>query len=429
MADKQRGYLKSHPWIDFEFDPRRMPAYVWTRLGQISAKCERISKTILPPKQSDQINQMYFAKGVAATAAIEGNTLTEKEVRERIEALDKGEKPAVPRSQEYRTQEIDNITQACHDVAEQVFDNENPSPIVVANIEHYNARLLEKLPPAEGGPPGKIRQSSVVVGRYRGTPSEDCRFLLERLCEKLEDWRNATSENTNADTITFAVLRAIYAHLYLAWIHPFADGNGRVARLVEYRTLIESGVPQPSAQLLSNHYNLTRPEYYRHLDEASKKRSPYDFIEYAINGLFDGLDEQLDVIQCFHEEIIWRDTVYRTFSSEGRAGTKTNHRRRELALAFVSQIARVYRNEKRLRYAAGWIIGRDYIRRLTPKLAELYAGKTDKTIARDLKVLEEMGFVLQFNRHDIHLRSLVLSSRRTAKLPTGVKVQRDEPAE
>ncbi len=197
----------------------------------------------MPPRQSRQINRMYFAKGVAATAAIEGNTLSEKEVGERIKALDKGEKPTVPRSQEYRTQEIDNITQACHDVAKQVFDEENPASMVITDIENYNGRLLEKLSPAEGSPPGKVRQNSVVVGRYRGAPAEDCRFLLERLCKQLEDWYTATSEDSNADTITFAVLRAIYAHLYLAWIHPFADGNGRMARLVANLPVLRAGLP------------------------------------------------------------------------------------------------------------------------------------------------------------------------------------------
>lgn len=417
MADRKREYQKTHPWIDFKFEPGRLPVHIWTRLGQISAKCEQIANVLLPPKQSRQINRMYFAKGVAATAAIEGNTLSEKEVGERIKALDKGEKPPVPRSQEYRTQEIDNITQACHDVAEQVFDKENPASMVIADIENYNARLLEKLPPAEGSPPSKIRQSSVVVGRYRGAPAGDCRFLLERLCGKVEDWRVATSEDANADTITFAVLRAIYAHLYLAWIHPFADGNGRTARLVEYRILIESGVPQPSAQLLSTHYNLTRPEYYRHLDEASKRRNPYYFIEYAINGLLDGLDEQLKVIQNFHREIIWRDTVYRTFNShlEGRAGTKANQRRRELALALVPKALniRVYKREK--------------IRHLTPELAELYAGKGDKVITRDLNILKKMRFLWLVDRNNVIVLPQTLSKRKP-KLPTGVKVQRDESA-
>jgi Fic family protein len=37
-----------------------------------------------------------------------------------------------------------------------------------------------------------------------------------------------------------AVLQAAAAHHRLVWIHPFADGNGRVARLVSYAMLLEA---------------------------------------------------------------------------------------------------------------------------------------------------------------------------------------------
>ncbi|MBW2661693.1 MAG: Fic family protein, partial [Deltaproteobacteria bacterium] len=37
-------------------------------------------------------------------------------------------------------------------------------------------------------------------------------------------------------------------------MHPFGDGNGRTARLLEFEALLSSGVPAPSSQLLSNHY-------------------------------------------------------------------------------------------------------------------------------------------------------------------------------
>ena len=45
------------------------------------------------------------------------------------------------------------------------------------------------------------------------------------------------------------ILKATLAHLYIAWIHPFGDGNGRTARLVEFMLLSRAGVPSPSAHL------------------------------------------------------------------------------------------------------------------------------------------------------------------------------------
>jgi hypothetical protein len=55
------------------------------------------------------------------------------------------------------------------------------------------------------------------------------------------------------------LIAAVVAHVYFEWIHPFGDGNGRTGRLIELKLLLEAGVPQPAAHLLSNHYNATRP--------------------------------------------------------------------------------------------------------------------------------------------------------------------------
>jgi len=83
------------------------------------------------------------------------------------------------------------------------------------------------------------------------------------------------------------------------WIHPFGDGNGRTARLVEFQILLQAGIPSPAAHLLSNHYKQTRTEYYRQLATASRSGGNIlPFIEYAVGGFVDGLKEQLALIRA-----------------------------------------------------------------------------------------------------------------------------------
>ena len=48
-----------------------------------------------------------------------------------------------------------------------------------------------------------------------------------------------------------AFLRAVLAHVYIAWIHPFGDSNGRTARLVEFGILTAAGVPAISTPTCS----------------------------------------------------------------------------------------------------------------------------------------------------------------------------------
>ena len=107
----------------------------------------------------------------------------------------------------------------------------------------------------------------MTVGRYRGAPPQECHYLLGKLCS----WLSGPDFSPRPGfEIVFGVIKAIVAHLYLAWIHPFGDGNGRTARLLEVRFLLEAGAPTPAAHLLSNFYNQTRATYYRKLDEVSQ---------------------------------------------------------------------------------------------------------------------------------------------------------------
>ncbi len=72
-----------------------------------------------------------------------------------------------------------------------------------------------------------------------------------------------TAESRPEERFVNAALSAILAHLYIAWIHPFGNGNGRLARLIEVQILSESGVvPLVATNLLSDHYNKTRSAYY-----------------------------------------------------------------------------------------------------------------------------------------------------------------------
>lgn len=159
-------------------------------------------------------------------------------------------------------------------------------------IKDFNRLILKDLKLEEGVVAGEIRKVSFGVAPYKGAPAAECEHLLERLCGWLSgpDFQSPDEDRR----IITALVKAIIAHLYLEWIHPFGDGNGRTGRLIEFLILVSSGVPSPAAHLLSNQYNLTRTEYYHQLDRSSKSGgNPLPFIEYALRGFVDGLRSQL----------------------------------------------------------------------------------------------------------------------------------------
>ena len=364
----ERTFEQTHPWITFNLDISRVPYTFWMDLGAIQSKIEHVANALLPPEYAEYLHQLYLAKGVHATTAIEGNTLSEDQVHDRIV-----KKTTLPESKEYLGKEIDNVVRSCNFIGKKVLRGKD-TQLTVDRIKTFNRRVLKNLPAEDNTNPGEFRKYSVGVANYRGVPWQDCPYLTERLCQWLNDEIKAPDPELS---IGFAVIRAILAHLYIAWIHPFADGNGRTARLVEFQILLSGRTPSIAAHLLSNFYNQTRTEYYRHLDLASKSREgPIQFIIYALRGFRDALDEQIDIIRTYQWEVAWRDYVYQMF--RGQKGEAVE-RRRLLALE-LSKADKCRVLPSRLK-------------RLTPEIAELYANKTVKTLSRDVNELLEMKLI------------------------------------
>jgi Fic family protein len=77
--------------------------------------------------------------------------------------------------------------------------------------------------------PGALRQRDVKVGQHISiSPGAVPRFLAQ--------FERAFSRLGKTD----AILSAAAAHHRLLWIHPFIDGNGRVARLMSHASLLET---------------------------------------------------------------------------------------------------------------------------------------------------------------------------------------------
>lgn len=366
-----RTYEKSHPWITFTANFDRASTELWMLLGEAISKCEHIAGVPLAPKIAEDLHRIYLAKGVHATTAIEGNTLSEEDVRARIEG-----KRSLPESKKYLGREVDNILDACNKVILRDLAAAADGRITIDRIKLFNRLVLDGLDLSDDDAvPGEIRKHSVGVANYRGAPAEDCEFLLERMC----DWINEPQGNlTPLQGASRAIILAILAHLYLAWIHPFGDGNGRTARLVEFQLLVSAGVPVPAAHLLSDHYNQTRSRYYRELDYASRSQGDIvRFVSYAAQGFVDGLRAQIERIRSHQVDVAWANFVHEVCAG-GKHKSATEKRRRNLVLDLSEHNVPVP-------YAS--------LMTVTGRTAVAYAKKTPRTLTRDLNELERLGLI------------------------------------
>ncbi len=369
-----RDYEGTHPWLTFRAtDVNHLAPRVWMVLGEAKSKCEHLAGTPLRPDVAQRLYEMTLVKGALATVAIEGNTMTEAQA----DGIFRGTYKAPP-SRAYQEREIRNVIGGLTTIGGQVMAGDRPT-ITAKLLREYNRQILDGTEYESHVVPGEFRDCSVAVPGYRGAPSRDCDFLVERLCE----WIESDVFDSDDPEIRFAlaVACAIYAHLYIAWIHPFGDKNGRTARLVEFLVLARCGmVPLPAAHLLSNHYNLTRDQYYRELADASRTKATTGFLAYAAQGLVDGIREQIDSVRAQQFDVTWTNYVHDTMAQF--PSSPARERQRSLVLALPS----------------GRTVSRGDLAGLTPKLASLYATAGPRTLARDLNRLRKVELVVKAPR-------------------------------
>ena len=77
--------------------------------------------------------------------------------------------------------------------------------------------------------PGKLRDRDVAVGRHIPVSAP----AVPRFLKRFEEVYSKLGK-------TETIIAAAAAHHRFAWIHPFLDGNGRVARLMSHATLLEA---------------------------------------------------------------------------------------------------------------------------------------------------------------------------------------------
>ncbi len=111
--------------------------------------------------------------------------------------------------------------------------------------------------------PGKLRPSEVSVGRHMAPSSRKLGEFLKRFADFY-----GPLVTTEPDSM----IAAAAAHHRLTWIHPFLDGNGRVARLFTQAWLTRAGVDSDGLWTFSRGLARQKSEYQVALANADEKR-------------------------------------------------------------------------------------------------------------------------------------------------------------
>lgn len=182
--------------------------------------------------------------------AIEGNTLSLRETQLVLEGATPAGPVSHPLREIYEARNHDRALRLVESWAAERQGFVGPSEDDLLAI---HKEVLTDIDPTNAG---RYRTSRVFIAGTRFVPPSNLKFpsLLPLVIE------------LSGDSALHPVLRAAELHYNLVAIHPFADGNGRTARLMMNALLLATGFPLVVIEVER------RAEYLRALDEANQGR-------------------------------------------------------------------------------------------------------------------------------------------------------------
>lgn len=213
------------------------------RLGSLAEEIEVFrSKGPLEPLAARKLGEYFRLQHIYHSTGIEGNRLSLRETEVvLLEGVELGDKPIADQI------EVKDLAAAFRFLEQCAQQNE---PLREIDLRELHRLTVGQKPESQ---PGAYRHAGVVITGSDLKPPEP--LAVPGLMQQLVTWVNHPK---HLDTFAFGVI----AHHKLTAIHPFMDGNGRVARLLLNLILVRSGYP------VVNIRREDRPRYYEALTFA-----------------------------------------------------------------------------------------------------------------------------------------------------------------
>lgn len=357
----------------FVFSRRFSRDAISESLVEAKVLCKVIDELPILPRFSAQIEEDIIRKSIFGTAAIEGNPLREEQVVNILEKepnndyIDKAEK------------EIRNLKDAYN-----ILKKDIPPKILTQEIIKDIHSMITKDLHHRYNIPGKYRNNEVFVGdEAHGGVYKPPKTLddIKILMSEFIDWINCEETMSHAP-----IIRAALAHYHFGLIHPFADGNGRTARLIEAILLRSEGIKYVPI-MLSNYYYRNIDEYFM-VFSKSENNSDYDitpFLIFFINGLRESAYKIKDGITYYIRKFTMRDYYHFLLEKHG-----ITQRQNDLLMMLLDNSKDFVLNDL-----------------FKDPFSILYRKVSESTAKRDIKKLVELGVLShKNNNYNLNIRAL-----------------------
>jgi Fic family protein len=212
-------------------------------------------------KQEASLNML--TNDVVKSSAIEGEKLNSEEVRSSIArrlGMNISGLVTVGR-------DVEGIVEMMLDATQQFL-----KPLTKSRLFDWHAALF---------PTGRSGMHQIAVGNWRTTDSGPMQVVSGPIGKEKIHFEAPNANLLNKEMKTFLdwfgnnndidpVLKAGIAHLWFVTIHPFEDGNGRIARAIGDMALARADGTQNRFYSLSSQIESERKEYYNQLERQQR---------------------------------------------------------------------------------------------------------------------------------------------------------------
>ncbi len=289
-----------HNWPDFTWDAEKlasMLAEVRHQQGRLLGRMEGLAFEL---KREASLSML--TSDVVKSSAIEGENLNPQEVRSSI-ARRLGIDVAGLAS---ASRDVEGIVEVMLDATRQF-----SKPLTRERLFDWHAALF---------PAGRSGMRRITVGGWRTPEARPMQVVSGPLgrekvhfeapdANRLEAEMGSFLEWFEVESSVDPVLKAGVAHLWFVTLHPFEDGNGRIARAIADMTLARSDGVADRFYSLSTQMESERKDYYAQL-EKQQRGTPVitDWLEWFLGCLGRAFGNAEDMLRSvlFKAQLWWK---------------------------------------------------------------------------------------------------------------------------
>ena len=265
-----------------------IPHLLQTRLIELDDLRSRLGVEAGRPVQwMGTLRRLVRATSVESSTSIEGFHVAQAEAV----ALVSGAKPADP--EDVNRQAVACYARAMDHVSVMALDERFRWLDRVILDLHFETCYFQR----DKGP-GRLREGPIAVTdetggiAYAAPGADDVPGLMEEIVEWL----------ATGDPGAPVVVRAAMAHLHLVSVHPFRDGNGRIARILQSLVLAREGIMTPEFGSIEEYLGRNTSAYFTALQTVQggryqPSRDALPWVEFCVGAHLEQAGQRLRQIE------------------------------------------------------------------------------------------------------------------------------------